>query len=221
MIDRDTYGTTLHVTQYEELAHALAPIDGAHVVRLGRHPLVIPNEAVLYPLRYSNGLAPVGQARLRRPISLRRIRLFVAHGPEPMQPALHPDFELAEVSELKEAFPEIGEGIDLILIAYACSLESGVMNPYWGEAELANRGRILWHVGEPLPDSGQQDGGSAAGPSAVRPVPTGPAGPEGGTGRRFDDGKLPEFDFPARPRKVDEPSSETEPGTEADSSEEE
>lgn len=214
MTDRDTYGTTLHVAQYEELARALNSWPGATVTRLGRHPLVIINGLVLYPWRYSaDGNRPLSQARLRLPVSNRRTRLFKAHGPAPMQPALDPSFEPPTPAELLEAFPELGQGTRLVLIAYACSVDAGVMHRYWGEAELRDRGGVVWHNGEviPAPTTHQHPPaqGEGGGLTLVSPRPTNP--PSGGG--RFYDGDLPELTFPVHPRKVNEPSSEAEPDT--------
>ena len=172
METKDAYGTTVFVKQYEELSKVIASVEGGRTTRLGRHPLGIYNDFVFYPWRYAaDGVTSVRGARFRLPLSFRRKRLFVAHGPEPMQPALHPDFEMPYVEELRQAFPELGDETKLVLIAYASAVDTGVLNAFWGDAELTATGEVRWHhlskLPEPSSDSGT--GGTEGGRTKPRP----------------------------------------------------
>ncbi len=56
---------------------------------------------------------------------------------------VHPDLEL------------LPEDVQLVLVAYACWMEAGVMLVEWGSAELRREDRYLvWHRHEPLPLNG-------------------------------------------------------------------
>jgi hypothetical protein len=214
METKDAYGTTVFVKQYEELSKAIASVEGARTTRLGRHPLAIYNNFVFYPWRYAaDGVTSVRGARFRLPLSFRRKRLFVAHGPNPMQPALHPDFEMPYVEELRQAFPELGAETKLVLIAYASAVDTGVLNAFWGDAELTASGEVLWHHLSKLPEPSSESGtgGAEGGRTKLGPVPPKPDTSTGG--QRFDAGSMPELNFPPRPRPVDAPSSEAEPNT--------
>ncbi|WP_425424068.1 hypothetical protein [Streptomyces ochraceiscleroticus] len=53
-----------------------------------------------------------------------------------------------------EVHPDLGllpEDVRLVLVAYACSMERGVMRAEWGSAELRREDRyLIWHRHEPL-----------------------------------------------------------------------
>jgi hypothetical protein len=218
----EAYGNALRVKQYQELARAMVgSVDGARLVTLGGYPMVVLNEMVFYPWRYAtDDTIGIDAARMPKPISVRRKRLFTAHGPETLQPTIHPSLEPPTPAEVLEFFPEIGEGIRLLLVAYACNVKAGIIRCYWGDGELREGGLVYWHHREELTSQLGNEDGIGGVSSPLKPVPTSPIAPAEG-GSRFDEGDMPEYDLEARPRKVDVPSSEQEPEVpEADVSEE-
>lgn len=147
----EAYGHGLHAVQYEELAAGLEHLPGATAVRLQARTVMIVADHVVYPIRYAKTDVPVTGARLRSATGL-RADLIRRHGPEPLQMEL--DLGLDEVEE-QEVHPDLGQlppGVGLVLVAYACSMDRGVMRLEWGSAELRTADRhLLWHHHEPLP----------------------------------------------------------------------
>lgn len=148
------YGTTLWECQHEELVSAAISVDDdVKVAKFGGYELPVLADKVLFPLRYADRSGvPVERARLPQPVSQQRQRLFGAHAPEVERP--HPyldeswaDFDLPEDYE---AFPQLGDDAELIVVAYACNLEAGVMNIEWGRAEHVGGGELLWGEHTPL-----------------------------------------------------------------------
>ncbi|MEU8939137.1 hypothetical protein AB0C97_13985 [Streptomyces goshikiensis] len=146
----EAYGHGLHAVQYEELAAGLASIGDATPVRLQGRTVMIVGGQVIYPIRYAKKDVPVSAARLRKAVGF-RADLIRRHGPEPMQQAF--DFGLEELDG-PEAHPDLGllpEDVRLVLVAYACSMERGIMRIEWGSAELRREDRyLIWHHHEPL-----------------------------------------------------------------------
>lgn len=146
----EAYGHGLHASQYEELALGLADLPGAAQVRLQARTVMVVAGQVLYPLRYSKRDVPVTVARLRRAVGL-RADLIRRHGPEPMQGELDLGLEDLQEHELHSDLSQLGSDIGLVLIAYACAMDTGVMRLEWGDAELRRGDRhLLWHHHEPL-----------------------------------------------------------------------
>lgn len=146
----EAYGHGLHAAQYEALAVGLAPLEGATSRRLqGRTVMLIGSNAI-YPIRYAKKDVPVTEARLRKAAGF-RADLIRRHGPEPMQQAL--DLGLDELDE-EHVHPDVAllpPDLRLIIVAYACSMERGVMRIEWGTAELRREDRyLIWHSHEPL-----------------------------------------------------------------------
>ncbi|MCT9139128.1 hypothetical protein [Streptomyces violarus] len=53
---------------------------------------------------------------------------------------VHPDLEM------------LPDNVQLVLVAYTCSMEAGVMRIEWGSAESRREDRyLIWHRHEPLP----------------------------------------------------------------------
>ncbi|WP_348771300.1 hypothetical protein [Streptomyces sp. RKND-216] len=144
----EAYGHGLHAVQYEELAAGLEQY--GNPVRLQGRTVVIVCGNVIFPFRYAKKDVPVTAARLRRATGF-RAELIRRHGPEPMQQEL--DLGLDEV---KEDEPRLGlemlpEDVGLVLVAYACSMEEGVLRVEWGSAELRKEDRyLIWHHHEAL-----------------------------------------------------------------------
>ncbi|MCX5586995.1 hypothetical protein [Streptomyces erythrochromogenes] len=146
----EAYGHGLHAAQYEALAAGLTPLEGVTSRRLqGRTVMLIGSNAI-YPIRYAKKDVPVTEARLRKAAGF-RADLIRRHGPEPMQQAF--DLGLDELDE-EHVHPDVAllpPDLRLVIVAYACSMERGVMRIEWGSAELRREDRYLvWHHHEPL-----------------------------------------------------------------------
>lgn len=146
----EAYGHGLHAAQYEALAAGLTPIEGTSTRRLQGRTVVLVANNVLYPIRYAKRDVPVTETRLRKAAGF-RADLIRRHGPEPMQQAL--GLGLDELDE-QHVHPDVAllpPDLRLIIVAYACSMERGVMRIEWGSAELRRDDRyLLWHHHEPL-----------------------------------------------------------------------
>lgn len=182
--DNRVYGTALWDFAHDDLVAAIRSVEGAKVARFGAYELAVVAGKVLYPLHYSEKAEPVERARLRKPVSPTRQRLFGAHAPEVPDP--HPllddswaDLELA-VSH--EPFPQLGRDAELVVIAYACNVEAGLLNIEWGYAEHVGDGELRWGAHSPLPL-----------PSASGLIPAARDGDS-----RFDGGAQPGLDLGLR-----------------------
>lgn len=207
----EVYGHGLAVTQFEEVAKAIAALDGARMVKVHRYYLAVLDGWVFYPWRYADdSVSEIEKAQLRRPVSGLRTRLFRAHGPEPLQPALDESFELPTADDLHQAFPQLGEDTRLAVIPYACNVDSGVLNVAWGEAELHADGSLRWHRRPrplPLPSREAVADTMDGGPVPVSDAPSSTA--RDGAHPRFDDAPLPAT--PVFPRMSSNPVSEPQP----------
>ena len=171
---RRIYGNGLWEFQYEELVRELLTIDGAKVAKFGGYQLVVVADHAFFPLRYTDRAGvPIGRARLQRPVSPQRERLFGAHAPEvePNEPFLDEAWEQLDPQEEYESFPQLGEGAQLVVVAYACNLEAGVLHVEWGEAEHIGDGELRWgeHTALPLVSASAAGGLSLAGHSTGTP----------------------------------------------------
>nr|WP_308117957.1 hypothetical protein [Streptomyces buecherae] len=148
----EAYGHGLYAVQYEELAAGLSELGEA--VRMQGRTMMLVRGHLIYPLRYAKKDVPVTTARLRRAFGF-RADLIRRHGPPPMQQALDLGLEELDDSEVHPDLELLPEDVRLVLVAYACSMEAGVMRVEWGSAELRREDRYLvWHRHEPLPPNG-------------------------------------------------------------------
>ncbi|MFJ3961279.1 hypothetical protein [Streptomyces sp. NPDC090036] len=125
-------------------------IEGATSRRLQGRTVMLVGNNVIYPIRYAKKDVPVTEARLRRAVGF-RADLMRRHGPEPRQQAF--DFGPSELDE-EHVHPDVAllpSGLRLVIVAYACSMEQGVMRIEWGSAELRREDRhLVRHHHEPL-----------------------------------------------------------------------
>ncbi|MGH3912683.1 MAG: hypothetical protein ACRDTC_04640 [Pseudonocardiaceae bacterium] len=148
------YGTALWEFQHEELVAATTSIAGARVAKFGGYELPVVANHVLFPLRYTDRAGiPVERACLPVPVSRQRQRLFGAHAPEVERanPFLDESWAELDLPADYEVFPQLGDDTELIVIAYACSLEAGVLHIEWGRAEHIGGGELRWGEHTPLP----------------------------------------------------------------------
>ncbi|POX41347.1 hypothetical protein C3486_10125 [Streptomyces sp. Ru73] len=151
----EAYGHGLHAVQYEELATGLAPYGDS--LRLQGRTIMLVRNHLVYPIRYAKQNVPVTAARLRRARGF-RADLIRRHGPEPMQQSFDLGLDELDDTELSPDLGLIPAGVRLVLIAYACSMERGVVRVEWGSAELRREDRFLiWHHHEALVDAGKTD----------------------------------------------------------------
>ncbi|MEU9231558.1 hypothetical protein [Streptomyces subrutilus] len=147
----EAYGHGLYAAQYEELAAGLGSVADAAPVRLQGRTMVVIADRVIYPMRYAKKDVPVTAARLRRATGF-RADLIRRHGPEPMQQVLDLGMEELEYPETHPDLALLPEGVRLVLVAYACAMDRGVMRIEWGSAELRREDRyLIWHHHESLP----------------------------------------------------------------------
>ncbi|MFF4653015.1 hypothetical protein [Streptomyces sp. NPDC001380] len=144
----EAYGHGLYAAQFEELASGLGDLPGAVPVRLLARTVIVARGNILYPIRYAKRDVPVTAARLKRAAGL-QADLIRRHGPEPMQGELDLGLEEQQeeiCSDLNQLDPDAG----LVLLAYACSMDQGVMRLEWGAAELRRDRYLGWHQHELL-----------------------------------------------------------------------
>jgi hypothetical protein len=220
LASNDTYGATLHVAQYEQLAAEAAGIPGVSIRKpkdiRGRFDLVVWESppVVLYPWRYATDKAlPRERARLRRPVSdLRKTLLSLNENTISGQLTLDQgardseelEAELAEMQTLLEQLAELGQ---VVTVGFA-SNPGGIFDLGWGEVELLDEqtGRVHWRYWEPLPPPGSQTIGGEP-QRAVSPA----AGDGYDRSGRFDHA-APEDDLglKLRPHTPEPPISEPE-----------
>ncbi|WP_406178977.1 hypothetical protein [Streptomyces canus] len=146
----EAYGHGLHASQYEELEAGLADLPGVTAVRLQARTVMVVAAQVLYPIRYAKRDLPVTAARLRRAVGL-RADLIRRHGPEPMQGELDLGLEEIQEQEFHKDLGQLALDVGVVLLAYACAMDTGIMRLEWGDAELRRGDRhLLWHNHEPL-----------------------------------------------------------------------
>jgi hypothetical protein len=217
----DTYGVTLHVAQYEQLA---AETEGLPDVSIrkpkgvrGRFDLVIIEDRriVLYPWRYATDKSVLREkARLRPPVSdLRKTLLALNENTIDGQLTLEQaeiDWEqladeLAEEQAMLDELARLGR---VVTVGYASNPGGGVFDLGWGEVELVDEetGRVVWRHWEQLaPPVERADGAGWRQPVSASAAD----GRE--RARRFDEaGAEDELGLRPRPPVPDAPISEPE-----------
>ncbi|MEV0621302.1 hypothetical protein AB0I81_48790 [Nonomuraea sp. NPDC050404] len=184
------FGFTLMSRKFEALASAFRDrgedLGEVSVVKPGgsQNELVVLDGKLLFPFRYAKDHSvSVMSARIGegKPSVLMQA-LFNRFGPEPRmrQLALH-DVSPQAVPGLEtvaEALGDLPEDTRLVLIAYACNAHAGLLDTWWGEAELLDRaGSLRWHHCEKIPLAQETsvaaggDEGAAAFDQGVLPAP--------------------------------------------------
>lgn len=201
------FGVTQAARRYECIVDALKQMDGAQVVKPkgSPHELVLLDGNLFYPFRYAKAEnAPVQRARISdRKISGLIREMFQRFGPEPSQPGLFEDDAAADSADRPLVLTSVPEGTRLVLIAYASNDRAGVINAWWGEAELVERGHVRWLPGryEQMPlDTATANTSGLTAPLTSVPGPrlTGSAGAVAEPGPRFDGGAMPAVPLSAR-----------------------
>lgn len=150
------FGSSLWTLQYQELADRLARKmpDRHRLEQLDSYSLAIVNNYVLYPVRSLNVKSvKAKEAKVRKPVSKIRRQMFFALGPEPIQPGLWPEQPAEEAAkDMRTLMTRLGPNARLAAISYLCDYTAGLVDIYWGDAELNVRdGSLTFHDGEDLP----------------------------------------------------------------------
>lgn len=155
------FGFTLMSRKFEALARTFADMTDVDVIKPpgSQHELVVLGGNLLFPFRYAKDRSvSVMNARIGdgRPSGLIQA-LFTRFGPQPWSEQL----TLIEPAAPQAATPaaraltRLPENIRLVLIAYACNARAGLLDVWWGEAELLDRtGGLRWHHCEEIPLAG-------------------------------------------------------------------
>ena len=190
------FGHTLATLQYQLLAEQVAALlPGRYrTEKLDQYELAVVGNYVLYPLRSADPKATRAKdGMVRKPVSKLRRRMFAALGPTPQQPAILPELEAAEPSaqDIRALLARLGPQSRLAAISYVCRFDTGIVDIYWGEAEMNPRdGSLHFHDGENLLIASSQ---SPAHTTHLSSSPS-PA-----TARTFDGGTPPEFSLEIQP----------------------
>ncbi|MGP4100974.1 hypothetical protein [Nonomuraea sp. KM90] len=150
------FGFTLMSRKFEALAEAFGDQGDVRIVKPGgsQHELVVVNGKLLFPFRYAKDRSvSVMSARIGdgRPSALVQA-LFNRFGPEPRMRQLALHDVAPHAVPVAEALGDLPEDTRLVLIAYACNAHAGLLDAWWGEAELLDRlGSLRWHHCEEIP----------------------------------------------------------------------
>ncbi|WP_327048415.1 hypothetical protein OG320_11360 [Microbispora sp. NBC_01189] len=157
------FGFTMMSRKFEALARAFADMADVEIVKPpgSQHELVVLGGNLLFPFRYAKDRS-VGVVNARigdgRPSGLVQA-LFTRFGPRPWTEQLTlggaEDGMPEPVTPAARALTQLPEGTRLVLIAYACNAGAGLLDAWWGEAELLDRtGTLRWHHYEEIPLAG-------------------------------------------------------------------
>jgi hypothetical protein len=219
MVSNDTYGVTLHVAQYEELAVECADLPGVSMRKptgvRSRFDLVVHDDppVVLYPWRYATDKAVSRDRAKLWPVSdLRKSLLSLNANTVPDQLTLDqaefdPEELEAQLAEEQALLDQLASFGQVVTVGYASNPEGGIFELGWGDVELVNEetGRVVWRYWEQLPPGDQ----------AAEAAPLRPVAPVDGDDRaragRFDDAPLQDdLGLKARPPIAEPPISEPE-----------
>ena len=221
----DAYGSTLMVTQHEQLIAATVDVPGV-VARKptgvkSRFPYVVVEDVsvVLMPWRFTNNRATRRvDATMSTPVShLRKTLLSLGAGAQAvtqlvLEQSTLDDGQLeAQLAEEQEVSAQLASFGRVVTVAFGSNPTDGLFELGWGDAELisADTGHVYWHSWELLPAAELR----AAGLRAPAAVPLRSVDPvDGSRVGRFDAAPLNEdLGLAARPRPVSAPLSESQP----------
>lgn len=196
------FGFTLMARKFETLGRSFTDMPGVAAIRPAgsMHELTVVSGNLLFPFEFAKDRSTnVMKAQIggtAKVSGLLKI-LFRRFGPEPsmVQLALDTgdDGETRRLEAVADSLARLPEGTRLVLIAYACNSQAGLLELWWGEAELLDEhGRLRWIHCEEIPfrkapPSGGQLPGSGSGPGDL------PSSP------KFDEGPMPTPPLNARP----------------------
>lgn len=208
------FGFTLMSRKFESLTETFKEMDDVQVIKPAgtSYELVIVSGNLLFPFKYAKDLSVnVMTARISdtRPSGLVQA-LFERFGPDPkIQQLPFPEGadgeDLAGTASYTRTLAQLPEETKLVLIAYACNAKGGLLNAWWGHAELWNNmGDLHWHNCDPVPLVKDLP------PDGIRGLGDGPAAPP--RAPRFDQGAMPSTSLTARP-PLEQKNNDTFPPT--------
>jgi hypothetical protein len=94
--------------------------------------------------------------------------LFNRFGPEPVMRQLALHDVAPHAVPVAEALDSLPGDTGLVLIAYACNAHAGLLDAWWGEAELLDRtGSLRWHHCEEIPLTAAGGSAQTSSPAAA------------------------------------------------------
>lgn len=147
------FGSSLWTLQFQELEDRIVKkFPGRHrVVALDTYSLAVFDDYVLYPVRSANAKSPKAkEATVRKPVSKLRRQMFSALGPEPIQGGLWHEPTVQETArDMRTLMTRLGPSAKLVVISFVCDYKTGLVDIYWGDAELdVHTGQLSFHDGE-------------------------------------------------------------------------
>jgi hypothetical protein len=201
---RFTFGWALYSRKHETLTSTLEGIDGLQFKLIkpkwSAFPLAFVNGCLLLPFRYATDTkTSIWEARVtQKHVSDTMHALFGRFTQaQYLQGDLFADDPVVEEDEsdvLGAALQELPDSTRLVLIAFACNEQAGLLNAWWGEGELSDtQGHVRWH-GAPeqlrLPAESPVPNLRLLSNSSTEPAPP----------RRFDNAEIPPIDTQLRPK---------------------
>ncbi|MGD0705704.1 MAG: hypothetical protein ABSA02_38210 [Trebonia sp.] len=150
------FGSSLWTLQFQELEDRMVKKfgDRVRIVPLDNYSLAVFDSYVLYPVRSANlKSSKAKEGRVRKPVSKLRRQMYSVLGPEPIQDGLWPEQAAQEsVRDLRTLMTRLGPSARLASISYVCDYKTGLVDIYWGDAELdARSGELSFRDGEEVP----------------------------------------------------------------------
>lgn len=215
------FGFTLMSRKFETLDRAFEDMADVTKVRPrgSIHNLTVVSGNLLFPFCFAKDRSVnVMKAQIGGDNKLSGLLhvLFALFGPERTIEQLTiidtgDDEESARLAAVADSLARLPEGTKLVLVAYACNSQAGLLEIWWGEAELLDKqGNLKWHQCEeiPLPKAPPADGqlpGSIGGPTGSPNTP------------RFDEGPMPTPPLNPRPSVERQNEDAFPPNSEAES----
>lgn len=197
---RYTFGGALLSRKHERLVDAFRDMEAVQFVPVpgSAFQFVVINGCLLLPFRYAHdATVPITEARIsHRHVSARLQAIFAKlTRPTYQQEMLFTgdSDEESELAALSPALDQLPAGTRLVLVAFACNDQAGLLNLWWGEGELADEyGRLRW-ISRPEQLRLPAESGNAR-PWLIT------SEPDAETAARFDNGEMPGIATQLRPR---------------------
>ncbi|MFG1998619.1 hypothetical protein ACGFNU_05665 [Spirillospora sp. NPDC048911] len=210
------FGFTLMSRKYEALEGSFSEMPDVTTVRPkgSLHELTVVSGNLLFPFEFAKDRSVnVMKARIGGDAKISGLLkvLFNAFGPEPtvvqLALATTDEEENKRLAAVADSLARLPEDTTLVLVPYACNSQAGLLELWWGEAELLDEhGRLKWRHCEEIPFPRT----SATGTGATSPIDLA-ATP------RFDQGPMPRPPLNARPPLEVKNEEAFPPRTEAES----
>ncbi|WUH98733.1 hypothetical protein OHR68_35315 [Spirillospora sp. NBC_00431] len=218
------FGWALHPRKFEALHEGFKDQPGFNSVRPhgSIHQMTVVSGNLLFPFCFAKDRSiNVMKAKITedKVSGLLKV-LFALFGPERTIEQLTLDSEDEEESKrliaVADSLSRLPEDTELVLVPYACNFKAGLLELWWGDAELLDdRGHLEWHHCEEIPVPDTPPPGRRRLQSVGEP-------PSPNAGPRFDQGPVPlppltprspvelsdSEKFPPRSEKADSPDQD-------------